>query len=112
MLGDFFSPTAQLRYDACCGYQATALADIPLAAGGRRMKISENNKALPMDRIYFNFNHFHNVVDTTPDVGAFFAGRSGRRLQLKKMEAIPSSLKALSVMRFWWRIARLIGIGA
>ncbi len=77
MLGDFFSPTAQLQYDACCGSTATALADIPLAAGGRRMKISENNKALPMDRVYFNFNHFHNAVDTTPDVGAFFAGRSG-----------------------------------
>lgn len=77
MLGDFFNPTASLMYDACCGQNAVALADVPLAAGGRRMKISENNKALPMDRIYFNFNHFHNVVDTTPDVGSFFAGRSG-----------------------------------
>jgi len=48
----------------------------PLAGGGRRLKISENNKALPMDRVYFMFHHFHNVVDSHPNTNFPFGGTS------------------------------------
>jgi hypothetical protein len=76
MMGDFFSPTIQLDYIGDCQCPVTARATVPLAAGGRRLKMSENNKAFPMDRCYFIFQHFHNVIDTDPDVSALFTGRS------------------------------------
>lgn len=40
------------------------LTGTDLAPGGaaRRMKIAENNKALPTDRVYFNYNHFQNAL--------------------------------------------------
>jgi len=43
-------------------------ADIP-PIGVRRLKISENNKALPMDRVFFTYNHFQNALDETPGFG-------------------------------------------
>ncbi|HTN73852.1 MAG TPA: hypothetical protein VL096_01345 [Pirellulaceae bacterium] len=36
--------------------------DIPGAGGSRRVKIGENNKALPSDRVYFMYNHFENAL--------------------------------------------------
>jgi hypothetical protein len=48
------------------------LADLPPLGGARRMKISENNKALPMDRVYFTYNHFHNSLESiVPPAGPF-----------------------------------------
>jgi hypothetical protein len=35
--------------------------DLPAAGGSRRVKIGENNVSLPTDRIFFMYNHFHNV---------------------------------------------------
>lgn len=37
--------------------------DIPMAGGSRRIKIAEHNKALPDDRVYFLYNHFHNALN-------------------------------------------------
>ncbi len=37
--------------------------DVALAGGSRGLKIAEHNKAIPADRIYFNYQHFHNVLD-------------------------------------------------
>lgn len=41
-----------------------AVVDIPAPGGGQRVKIGENNKALPTDRIYFSYNHFDNALVT------------------------------------------------
>ena len=38
-----------------------SLIDLPAPGGGRHLKITENNKALPMDRVYFSYNHFDNA---------------------------------------------------
>ena len=48
----------------------TATADIPLAGGSRRMKVAENNKALPQDRVFFLYNHFHKALEA--DNSSFF----------------------------------------
>lgn len=39
-----------------------AVTSFPLAGGSRRIKIAENDKALPRDRIFFFYNHFHNAL--------------------------------------------------
>ena len=59
MFGDFFAggvatvPTADNFVDL----------DLPIAGGSRRVKIAENNKALPVNRVFFVYNHFHNALD-------------------------------------------------
>ena len=58
MYGDTLPPGGQIS--ASKGLAFVALADLPLAGGSRRLKVAENNKALPMDRVIFNYNHFHN----------------------------------------------------
>ena len=45
----------------------TAEGDLPLAAACRRVKVAENNSALPQDRVYFLYNHFHNSLQTEVD---------------------------------------------
>jgi hypothetical protein len=78
MLGDYLNPIVEFQYTGPCNCGDTAIANLPLAAGGRRLRISENNKALPMDRFYFNFHHFHNAIDVNPDITSlFYAGSSG-----------------------------------
>jgi hypothetical protein len=79
MLGDYFSSTAQLQYTypgPCEDCTIDSVVSAPLAAGGRRLKISENNKALPMDRVYFMFHHFHNAIDINPNTNFPFGGTS------------------------------------
>ena len=34
-----------------------------VAGGDRRVKVAENNSAIPQDRILFNYNHFHNAIE-------------------------------------------------
>src|SRR5262245_6551753 len=52
MYGDFLGTAFQVRtVRANFPFQA----DLPLAAG-RSFKIAENNKPIPMDRIYFNYS--------------------------------------------------------
>jgi hypothetical protein len=41
--------------------EGTVVATLPLG-GGRSFKIGENNKPIPMDRIYFNYNGYVNAV--------------------------------------------------
>lgn len=62
MFGDLPGPSFQLLYNKFLSGGANGMADIPLAGAVRRMKIAENNKALPMDRVYFAYNHFHNAM--------------------------------------------------
>lgn len=60
MLGDFFSQGGQVTVAG----NSNAFSSLPLAGGGRRLKIAENNKALPMNRCYFMYHHFHNAFDS------------------------------------------------
>ena len=53
----------------------TALADLPLAAASRRVKIAENNKALPEDRVFFMYNHFENALHNESNLGPTFVSR-------------------------------------
>ncbi len=64
MLGDFGVFFQRGFVDTTNGLAYFAL---PLAGGGMRTKISENNKALPMDRVYFQYNHFHNAANNDFD---------------------------------------------
>lgn len=60
MFGDSFAQGAQLLIDD--GVLITAVADLAIAGGSRRVKIAENNKALPEDRVFVFYNHFHNAI--------------------------------------------------
>lgn len=68
MFGDFFTLGGQLKV-ADSYEQTVGWADLPLASACRRVKIAENNQALPQDRIHFMYNHFHNAV--TVDASRF-----------------------------------------
>jgi hypothetical protein len=41
---------------------------LPLNSAGRSGKLSENDSPIPQDRVFFNYNHFHNVfqLNETP----------------------------------------------
>jgi hypothetical protein len=65
MFGDSFGSQLQVCDFDCCG-----VMDLPPPGGGRQAKISENDKALPMCRLFGVYNHFHNAVDiSTPCLG-------------------------------------------
>lgn len=64
MLGDFGMFFEMAESSTSNG---SAVIDLPLAGGGLRTKISENNKALPMDRVYFQYSHFHNAANSDLD---------------------------------------------
>lgn len=66
MFGDIYIPGGTLTATAIARPQlfiVTTSADMPAAGGGGRLKVGENNKALPVDRVFFNFNHYHNAVE-------------------------------------------------
>ncbi len=75
MFGDFFAPSVQLTFgaqDPSSGNFTSNSADLPIGGALRRTKISDNNKALPVDRVYAVYNHFENAVSTQfqPPFGA------------------------------------------
>lgn len=63
MFGDEFDPTGRLTIES----NFTSFTDLPLASGARRLKIAENNKPIPMDRVYFLYNHYQNAVVSAPN---------------------------------------------
>jgi len=84
MFGDsFYSLNTITAFESLNGGSMTLVSSLPLAGGARRTLIAEHNKALPTDRAYFNFNHFHNalrsrVSGTTafgPTPGPFLSAR-------------------------------------
>ncbi len=54
--GDFLGTDGTLMSNA---------STVALAGGSRGLKPAEHNKALPMNRIYLAYHHFHNAVQTT-----------------------------------------------
>ena len=67
MFGDVLPSSGQLFATDFFVAPAGARADLPLAGGARRNKIAENNKALPMDRVYLMYNRYNDALlaDTT-----------------------------------------------
>lgn len=66
IFGDFFAVSGQvqgvLHSDPASSDHSFLGFDLPLAGGASRLKVADNNRALPTDRIYFTHNHFHNAV--------------------------------------------------
>jgi len=60
MFGDCGLTTANITV---LGNGSTLNADfmLPVAGGSRTAKISENDISLPVDRIFFNYNHYQNI---------------------------------------------------
>ena len=63
MLGDSLSTGGQIVTKSADG-RGDITSDIPIGVG-RSVKIGENNKGLPMDRVYFMYNGFQNALQTT-----------------------------------------------
>jgi hypothetical protein len=66
MFGDFFGRGGTITGTDVLGttpiFSITGVADVPLAGGARGLKIGENNKAVPVDRVYVTYNHYHNAL--------------------------------------------------
>ena len=65
MFGDLTSTAGQLRYTSALKSQTI---DLPLAGGSRRLKVSENNKPIPMDRVFFSYSHFEGAINVQPNL--------------------------------------------
>lgn len=71
MFGDFRRPYSSLNYDPFFvggtggsphdSQEADPGADFPSAGSFSGMRVSENNVALPQDRIWTSFHHYHNA---------------------------------------------------
>jgi len=61
MFGDAFLRGGTITVSPI-GAPFTASADTPLAGATRGVKVGENNKAVPMDRVYVAYSHFHNAL--------------------------------------------------
>ncbi|MCI0359531.1 MAG: hypothetical protein L0211_13725 [Planctomycetaceae bacterium] len=48
--------------------EVTNTTDVLLAGGSRGLKVAEHNKAIPMNRTYLAYNHFHNAAASSIDV--------------------------------------------
>jgi len=57
-----------LTFRSVLGPVMKPLPEFPTPPGGgaARINISDNNKALPMDRIFFTYNHFKNALQVIP----------------------------------------------
>jgi len=65
MFGDTFLPPVELTaLEAVNNSNGFLISSSIVTAGGSaRTKIGEHNKALPVDRFYLNYNHFHNAIN-------------------------------------------------
>lgn len=64
MLGDTFTPPLQLitQIQGDNRQNLVSITQLPAAGGAAHIKISENNRPIPVDRIFVNYNHFHNAA--------------------------------------------------
>ena len=64
MFGDSFIPGGRLSVQQVVGTVGIGAGlDLPVAAGTSHLMIGENNKAVPVDRVYFNYNHFDDAFE-------------------------------------------------
>lgn len=61
MFGDYLGAGPSL---SAIGITTSGSSTIPLGGGNRRFSVADNNMALPVDRWYFAYNHFHNAINT------------------------------------------------
>ncbi|MCA9174797.1 MAG: hypothetical protein KDB14_09970 [Planctomycetales bacterium] len=63
MLGDFGVPGPLFVFDddGGIGSSMTGVVNAPVASGMQRVRIGDFNQALPRDRIFASYHHFHNV---------------------------------------------------
>ncbi len=59
IMGDSLPPSLQFTESFDHSY-----AEIPTGGGATRRKIAENSGAVPIDRVFFNYNHFHNGINS------------------------------------------------
>lgn len=69
MVGDFFGGGYMVRFDEY-GLGTTEYQNLAVAGGDRRFKIADNFSPFPVDRVFFNFNHFHNALRTANSADA------------------------------------------
>ncbi|MGI9428930.1 MAG: hypothetical protein ACR2NM_09750, partial [Bythopirellula sp.] len=60
MLGDSLPPS--FVFQDAFGFHGN---EVPAGGGATRSKIAENSSSLPVDRVFFNYNHFHNGINDT-----------------------------------------------
>ena len=58
MMGDFFSGES-IAVQTNAIVENFVLGDLPVAGGSRNTKVAEHNRAIPTDRVYFIYHHFH-----------------------------------------------------
>jgi hypothetical protein len=82
MFGDFFWRSGTITATDVLATTAPSTivgrVDVPVAGGARGLKIGEQNKATPTDRVYYTYNHYHNAVrfraaGSNPPLGTAFA---------------------------------------
>ena len=64
MIGDFFVGGGQIAVfkETSTGLVITPVGQIPSAGGTQRVKICEDNSPIPVDRVFFDYNHFENAI--------------------------------------------------
>lgn len=64
MIGDFFAGNGQIVFmrKGPAGPGGVVLGPIPSAGGSGRAKISDDNSVLPVDRVFFLYDHFDNAI--------------------------------------------------
>jgi hypothetical protein len=82
MFGDFFQSGGDVNFSPSEFGSATGQPfgsfTVPAAGGSRRVKVGENNKALPADRLIFSYSHFHNALQFSET--DFFGGPANTQL--------------------------------
>jgi len=66
MFGDFFNNMGGCAigtFSPPLAPSESFSANLPLAAASRRVKIAENDNALPQDRVFFLYNHFADALE-------------------------------------------------
>lgn len=70
MFGDLGLATAMIDAkrspDGTAGFSSQV--DLPTAGAIRNVKIAENDSPIPVDRVFFNYNHFQNVFQLSQQV--------------------------------------------
>lgn len=70
IMGDSLSPTLTFDENTIDPMiEDNRVASFPTAGGATRRKIGENTGAFPTDRFIFNYNHFHNGIESFGEAG-------------------------------------------
>jgi hypothetical protein len=85
MFGDFFNNVGGgLLATDTLGGSFAGYADLPLAAGCRRVKIAENDSAVPQDRIFYMYNHFQDSLQADVVPSPIYSPRTERSLSVDR----------------------------